>query len=81
MNSSHHSTLEMPDDAMINEGGAIRQPTMHDTEVAYEHLRDSRHCHVPAWRDCLQSPTAMFWTSFATGVAISLLEPRQDGRK
>ena len=66
-------TTEMAADSMISEGGAIQQPTMKDAAAMYARL-DKLRCHPSAlWREWTQNPTAMFWTGFATGVAISLL--------
>ncbi|WP_395746976.1 hypothetical protein [Prosthecobacter sp.] len=59
---------------MINEGGAIRQPSMREAKAVFSRLHGPCSCHAHAWRDWLHNPTTMFWTGFATGLAISLLE-------
>lgn len=69
-------TTEMEAEAMVNEGGAIRQPTvLHPEEPHTRHGRDGGTA-ATAWRGFLHDPTAVFWTGFATGLAFSLLEKR-----
>ncbi|MBE2287040.1 MAG: hypothetical protein IAE77_26525 [Prosthecobacter sp.] len=63
-------TTELEAEAMVNEGGAIRQPTVLHPE---EPPTSGRHA-TSAWRGLLHDPTTMFWTGFATGLAFSLLE-------
>ncbi len=61
-------------DDMINEGGAIRQPSRRETEAVFSRLHSPCGRHAHAWHEWLHHPTTLFWTGFATGLAISLLE-------
>lgn len=70
-------TTEMAADAMISEGGAIHQPSMREARATYARLdksfgRCSALWHV--WHEWVHNPTAMFWTGFATGLTLSLLD-------
>jgi hypothetical protein len=67
-------TTEMAADAMISEGGAIQQPSMQDARAIRARLDKSCVHHSAFWHEWVQNPTAMFWTGFATGLAISLLD-------
>lgn len=71
----YRRTTEMAADAMINEGGAIHQPSRAESEAGLAHLRQPRLGH---WQEML-TPTTAFWTGFATGLAVSLLERRLRG--
>lgn len=66
----------MAANAMINEGGAIRQPSGKDSETALT-LLNQPHGGWESLRRKMQNPTTVFWTAFATGIAISLLEDRR----
>ena len=67
-------TTELAADAMISEGGAIQQTTMHDAAAMCARL-DKLRCNPSAfWREWTANPMAMFWTGLATGLAISLLK-------
>lgn len=76
--SNYRRTTESAADDMINEGGAIRQPTMREAAAAFSRLHSPCSCHAHAWCGWLHNPTAMFWTGFATGLAISLFETHPD---
>lgn len=66
-------STELEAEAMINEGGAIRQPTvLHPEEPPAAGGRRT----ASVWRGFLHDPSAVFWTGFATGLAFSLLEKR-----
>lgn len=71
---SYRRTTELEADAMINEGGAIRQPSMRDAEAAFARLNTPCSCLPRGWRPFLHNRTNLFWAGFATGLAISLLE-------
>ncbi len=72
---SYLHTSELAADAMISEGGALRQPSRRDTEAAYSRLNKPCGYHFAClWSEWLHNPVAMFWTGFATGLAVSLLE-------
>lgn len=70
----HRRTTELEADAMVNEGGAIRQPSMAASEEAYTHLIEHTARNESSWRAVFHNPTTLFWTGFATGLALSLLE-------
>jgi len=78
---NYRRTTELASDAMINEGGAIGQPSMREAEAVYARLHKPRSYLGPRWREMLNNPTAMFWTGFATGLAISLLDNHRDEKK
>ena len=65
---AYRRTTEMAADAMINEGGAIAQPSRAESEAELHHLR-----HSSSWPGAF-TPAMAFWTGFATGLAVSLLE-------
>lgn len=71
---SYLHTTELASDAMISEGGAIRQPSKRDAEAAFARLSQPCSWHFYLWKDWVHNPVAMFWTGFATGLAVSLLE-------
>ena len=67
-------TTELAADAMISEGGAIRQPSMRDAKAVFARLNKPYGCHSALWSEWVHNPAAMFWTGFATGLVVSLLE-------
>jgi len=71
---SYLHTTELAADAMISEGGALRQPTKREAEAAFARLNRSCWSHSNLWSAWLHNPAAMFWTGFATGLAVALLE-------
>lgn len=71
---SYMHTTELAADAMISEGGAIRQPSKRDAEAAFARLSKPCGWHFHLWKEWVHNPVAMFWTGFATGLAVSLLE-------
>jgi hypothetical protein len=77
---NYRRTTELEADAMINEGGAIRQPSLEEAEAAFAHVNPPCGGRSNQWREWLDNPTAMFWTGFATGLALSLLEKHPDGK-
>lgn len=64
----------MAADAMISEGGAIHQPSMRETRTSYARLDKPCRRFSTLWHDWVHNPTAMFWTGFATGLTLSLLD-------
>jgi hypothetical protein len=77
----YRRTTELEADAMVNEGGALRQPSMRASMEALSHLNFPSGRRESSWKSLLHDPTAMFWAGFATGVAVSLLEHRQGDDK
>ncbi len=71
---SYLHTTELAADAMISEGGALKQPSRRDTEAVYARLTKPCGWHSALWSEWLHNPAAMFLTGFATGLAVSLLE-------
>lgn len=69
----YRPTTDLAVDAMISEGGAIRQPSMRDSKAVLARIRKppAIFSSLHQWA---HNPTAMFWTGFATGLAISLLD-------
>jgi hypothetical protein len=63
-------TTDTGANAMINEGGAIQQPSRTDSEAALTFLNQPQGRWESLWREA-HSPTTVFWTAFATGLAIS----------
>lgn len=78
--SDYRRSTDAAAENMINEGGAIRQPSMREDRAAYSRLHSPCSCHAYSWREWLHNPTAMFWTGFATGLALSLLDNRTHER-
>lgn len=56
---------------MISEGAPLRQPTKAESQAAL--ARASRHVWSRQLHDMV-TPTTAFWTGFATGLAVSLLD-------
>lgn len=56
---------------MISEGAPLRQPSKAESQAAL--VRASRHAWSRQFYD-LVTPTTAFWTGFAAGLAVSLLE-------
>mgnify|MGYP000222707847 FL=1 len=71
---SYLHTTELAADAMISEGGAIRQPSKRDAEAAFARLGKPCRWHSHVWNEWAHNPAAMFLTGFAAGLAVSLLE-------
>ena len=72
---SYLHTTELAADAMISEGGALQKPSRRDTEAASARLNNACGDHFAyLWSEWLHNPAAIFWTGFATGLAVSLLE-------
>ncbi|MDB6006795.1 MAG: hypothetical protein JWR15_3782 [Prosthecobacter sp.] len=61
---------------MVNEGGAIRQPSRRDAEEVFARLNKPCSCRSSMWREMLQHPANVFLAGFATGFAIGLLQNR-----
>lgn len=70
----YRPSTELAVDAMISEGGAIRQPSMRDTKAVFARLNRPCGSFSISLHEWMHNPTAMFWTGFATGLAISLLD-------
>jgi hypothetical protein len=70
---NYRHITELAANAMVSEGGAIRQPSMRDTEAVYARLHHPCGSFSATVREWMQNPAAMFWTGFVTGVAFSLL--------
>lgn len=70
---SYRHTTELAADAMVSEGGAIRQPTMRDTKAVYARLHHPSGGFSATVREWMQNPTTMFWTGLVTGLVISRL--------
>jgi hypothetical protein len=70
----YRPTMELAVDAMISEGGALRQPSMRDTKEVFARLGRPCRSFSASLHEWMHNPTAMFWTGFATGFAISLLD-------
>jgi hypothetical protein len=60
-------TTDTAANAMINEGGAIQQPSRTDAETALTFLNQPQGRWESLWREA-DSPTTVFWTAFATGL-------------
>ena len=73
MSPHYRPTTELAVDAMISEGGAIRQPSMRDTQAVFARIKRPCGSFSSSLHEWMHNPTAMFWTGFATGLAISLL--------
>lgn len=72
--TNYRRSTELEADAMVSEGGAIRQPSMRDAEAVYARLNKPCSCHRGQWREMLRRPMNVFWAGFATGLAIAMLE-------
>ncbi|WP_395740934.1 hypothetical protein [Prosthecobacter sp.] len=68
---NYRRSTEMEAEAMINEGGAIRQPSMREADRALAHLRAPGV--RPFWVKYLPSPVTVFFASFATSLVVALL--------
>ncbi|MGV3663190.1 MAG: hypothetical protein ACO1TE_23665 [Prosthecobacter sp.] len=69
--ASYRRSTEMAAEDMISEGAPLRQPSKADSEAALARAR--RHGFTRGWQHMI-TPTTAFWTGFATGLAVSLLE-------
>ncbi len=78
--TNYRRSTDLEAEAMINEGGAIRQPTMRDAEKAFARLNKPCSCRPSLWREMLHRPMNMFWAGFATGLAIALFQNRPYGK-
>jgi|GEM_PF-5021806 len=70
----YRPTTDLAVDAMISEGGAIRQPSMRDTKAVLARIHKPSGIFSTSLHQWTHNPTAMFWTGFATGLAISLFD-------
>ena len=65
----YRRSTDMAAEAMINEGGALRQPTLDQSEHELRHLR------IPyrnlRWEN-IMTPKTAFWTGVALGVILVL---------
>ncbi|MDI1312867.1 hypothetical protein [Prosthecobacter sp.] len=73
---NYRHTTELAADAMISEGGAIRQPTMRDAQAVYARLHTPCGGFSAALREWVQNPAAMFLTGLATGLALALINQK-----
>lgn len=56
---------------MISEGVPLSQPSKAESQAAL--ARSARHAWSRQFHDMI-TPTTAFWTGFATGLAVSLLD-------
>lgn len=61
----------MAAEAMINEGGAIHQPSR---AAADEELQQLRRPHLAVRWGKMLRPNSAFWAGFFAGLAVSLLD-------
>jgi hypothetical protein len=66
----------MAAEAMISEGGALRQPSQEQSEAALAQVRENPVYRPLPWQS-LSYPAVMFLAGLATGLLISLLAHRQ----
>lgn len=71
---NYHRRTDLEADAMINEGGAVQQPSMKEAEAAFARLNKPCSCRAGLWREMLSKPMNMFWAGFAAGLAIAMCQ-------
>ncbi len=78
LNLCYKQDTDLAAEAMISEGGALRQPSHDESDATL--ARVLRHHHSPrhpsGW-NWLNSPTMMFFIGCATGIVLSLVERRR----
>lgn len=75
----YRQDTDMAAEAMISEGGALRQPPLTGADAAIARAASKRRgsSRFPNILKWLDHPSSMFWIGCATGLALAILDRRR----